>query len=362
MEIVVSRPGQTNSAGDTRALFEKVFSGEVLTTYEAENVFMALHRVRNIDHGKSAAFALIGNIGAGHYRAGALSGGKINHAETTINIDDPMIAHVAVPDFDEMLNHYDIRGPYTTELGRALAVASDERIARTIARAARTVGALTGTRYANYGASGAIPSAAGSAARDTSLANANAATSASVLSGLILTACQRLDERNAVGERFVAIGPAQFWMLVNTTGGVGTSILNQDVGGSGSVSTGTLGPLGGAKFVKSIAMPQLQWSKDSEGMNVTTGTQGDITSDTRASTGANNYNGDFSKTVALVFGKEAVGTVRLKALEVQNEYSVRHQSTLLVARYAQGHGVLRPEWACEITSGEVAAAKVLPND
>lgn len=49
-----SRVGQINSTGDARALFLKVFSGEVLTTFNAKTVMADKVRVRNIASGKSA--------------------------------------------------------------------------------------------------------------------------------------------------------------------------------------------------------------------------------------------------------------------------------------------------------------------
>ena len=35
-------------------------------------------------------------------------------------------------------------------------------------------------------------------------------------------------------------------------------------------------------------------------------------------------------------------------LAVESEYSVRYQGTLLVGKYAVGHGILRPECSAEI--------------
>lgn len=49
-----SRIGQIQGTGDTRALFLKVFSGEVLTTFNAQTIMKDKVRVRNITSGKSA--------------------------------------------------------------------------------------------------------------------------------------------------------------------------------------------------------------------------------------------------------------------------------------------------------------------
>jgi len=49
-----SRPGQINGSGATDALFLKVFPGEILTSFNANNVMMNLHVTRSIASGKSA--------------------------------------------------------------------------------------------------------------------------------------------------------------------------------------------------------------------------------------------------------------------------------------------------------------------
>ena len=66
-------------------------------------------------------------------------------------------------------------------------------------------------------------------------------------------------------------------------------------------------------------------------------------------TGTNNtYVGNFATTVASVFHKSAVGTVKLKDLKMESEYDIRRQGTLMVGKLAYGHGILRPEAAVEI--------------
>jgi len=49
-----SRIGQQLGTGDTRALFLKLFSGEVLTTFNANTIMKDKVRVRNISAGKSS--------------------------------------------------------------------------------------------------------------------------------------------------------------------------------------------------------------------------------------------------------------------------------------------------------------------
>ena len=48
----VSRIGSLNSAGDPKALFMKVFAGEVLTAFKENCVTEDKHMVRNIQSGE----------------------------------------------------------------------------------------------------------------------------------------------------------------------------------------------------------------------------------------------------------------------------------------------------------------------
>ena len=52
----VSRLGQKDGAGDAKALFLKVYGGEVMTAFEETNVMATRHTVRSISSGKSAQF------------------------------------------------------------------------------------------------------------------------------------------------------------------------------------------------------------------------------------------------------------------------------------------------------------------
>jgi hypothetical protein len=50
----VSRSGQANTTGDVKALFLKVFAGEVLTAFEEATVTAGRFMERSISSGKSA--------------------------------------------------------------------------------------------------------------------------------------------------------------------------------------------------------------------------------------------------------------------------------------------------------------------
>ena len=66
-----------------------------------------------------------------------------------------------------------------------------------------------------------------------------------------------------------------------------------------------------------------------------------------------------ANTTALIAHTSAVGTVKLMDLAVESEYDIRRQGTLMVAKYAKGHGVLRPEAAVQIQSALKPIAEVI---
>jgi hypothetical protein len=70
---------------------------------------------------------------------------------------------------------------------------------------------------------------------------------------------------------------------------------------------------------------------------------------------AGKYAVDATNTFGVVSHKMAVGTVKLLDLAMESEYDIRRQGTLMVAKYAMGHGVLRPAAAVELATAAPAA-------
>ena len=145
--FTVTQSGAINNAGDSKALFLKQFSGEVLAAFNNANVMMSpdKHMIRTISSGKSAQFPMIGRTSEAYMVPGEqLLGDAINHAERVITIDDLLVANTFIFNLDEAMNHYDVRGEYSKQLGEALALHADERVLRMGYIAARTVSPVTG--------------------------------------------------------------------------------------------------------------------------------------------------------------------------------------------------------------------------
>lgn len=309
-DVNVSRLGQINLAGDDKALMLKVFAGEVLNSFNANCIYQDKHTVRSITAGKSAQFPAIGKITADYHVPGAmLVGTPIAHNERVITIDELLLANVFIADIDEAKNHYDVRVEYTRQLGEALAVAYDKNVARVgvlAARAAATITGLNGGSVINGGLA--------------------VRTDGALIKAALFASAQKFDEKDVPdSERYAAMRPVTFYAAAATT-----DLINKDWGGRGSLADGKIETLAGITIVKTNHLPNVD--------------------ETGVTTIPSKYRGDFSNTAMSVFHRSAMGTVKLMDLSMQSDYLTTHQATLMVARMAVGHGILRPESALEVAA------------
>ena len=344
-----SRVGQVNSSGAVDALFLKKFAGEILTTFEENNVFKPLHTIRTIENGKSAQFPVTGIASANYYTPGQniADGGNsylsdIKKNEKIITIDDVLLSSTFLSSIDDVKNHYDIRSVYASELGKALAKRFDEAIAKVFIAAAReATPGVTGGKLG--GVLDVSANAMGTPGDGSDDANNSDPTGAQLVAALF-TAAQKLDENDVPSDgRFAVLRPQEYYKLI--TGGSGslvisTSASNQDVGGSGSLASGSIAQVAGISIYKSTHLPSADLS------STTTG-DGAASNDVFGS-GGSGYNGNFTNSLGIVAHPSAVGTVKLLDLATESEYQMERQGTLFIAKYAMGHGILRPECAIEL--------------
>jgi hypothetical protein len=307
MTISLSRPGQVNGAGNADALFLMQFGGEVLTAFTESTAFLSRHVVRSIQNGKSAQFPATWRASASYHTPGTpLPGQTINSGERTIVIDDLLQASVFIHSIDEAKSHFEFRSEYSRQLGYALSRTFDKQVGQLHALAARASATVSG---GNGG---------------TRLVAASARTNASTLIATIGDAAQALDEKDVPkNDRNIYLPHDLYYLLI----GSGDKALSRDFNpeGNGSVASGQMFRLYGMPLVPTNHFPA-----------------GNVTD------GPTAYRGDFTNTAALVAQRGAVGTVKLLDLAVESEYLTLYQSTLVVAKYAMGHGILRPECAVEI--------------
>jgi hypothetical protein len=350
-----SRVGLVEGNSDNNELFLKKFSGEILQTFEESNVFKPLHTIRTIESGKSAQFPVTGIATATYHTPGeslASNGvlpttgaylSDIKKTEKIITIDKMLVASTFLANIDDVKNHYDIRSVYANELGKALAVRFDTALAKVFIAAARDASNLTqapktGGRYnvadGEFGVTNFDP------------ANPESVTGAELVSAFF-AAAQKLDENDVPSDgRFCVLRPQEYYKLVtgadaNNAFTLSASAANKDVGGAGSLASGTVPQIAGISIYKSNHIPSSNLSTDA------TNSDSDSSNDVFGVNGLG-YNGDFRGSLGVVSHSAAVGTVKLLDLATESEYQIERQGTLFVAKYAMGHGVLRPECAIEL--------------
>lgn len=326
--------GVASTGTDANELYLELFGGEVLNAFNQAQVTANRHKVRTIAHGKSASFPATWKSEAAVHTAGSeITGNAIKHAERVITIDDMLVASVFVDKLDDALVHWDIRKEYSTQVGEILANTMDQHVLQCMTIAARTPATVQG------GDGGSV----------LGVNSGGVTANYELLIDAIFASLREMDDKNVpAGGRQVFLRPISYYALMrDPTVGASSNyfqqhspianVMSRDVGGSGSIESGSMPQIGGAEIVKTNNL---------------------ITADISSALVAS-YNVNQSQTVALVNEASCVGTVKLVGLSIESSYDPRRLGNLLTGSYAVGHGILRPECAVEITdaSGELEPAK-----
>ena len=149
-DMLLTRPGASDGGSDERALLLKLFTGEVYESFRNSLVAKPLIQSRTLTSGKEAQFIHTGAMTASFHTPGdpllgngAGTDGSPKAAETTITVDQLLVSQAFVYELDEVLAHYDIRGPIARQIGQSLAEHYDRRIFRVLDQAAEATAALS---------------------------------------------------------------------------------------------------------------------------------------------------------------------------------------------------------------------------
>ena len=358
----LTRQGQLNSAGDARALYLKLFSGEMFKGFQHESIARDMVMKRTLKNGKSLQFIYTGRTTAEFHTPGnsilGNSDGAPPVAEKTITCDDLLISSAFVYELDETLAHYELRGEISKKIGYALAEKYDRLIFRAIAKGARQASPVSKTNFKEPG---------GTQIRVGSTTNDSDAYNAGNLVNAFYDAAAALDEKGVSSAGRVAVlNPRQYYALIQDIGSNG--LINRDVQGTALQSGNGIIEIAGIKIYKSMNIPFL--SKHGVAYGGTTGETspsnlgdhvGTAMADGRKSvTGLNNNYGnstDFAKSCGLIFQKEAAGVVEAIGPQVQvtsGDVSVVYQGDVILGRLAMGADFLNPAAAVELYVGASA--------
>jgi len=359
----LTRPGQSNSTGDSRALYLKLFSGEMFKGFQQNAIARDLVMKRTLKNGKSLQFIYTGRTTAEYHTPGnAILGntdGAPPVAEKTITIDDLLISSAFLYDLDETLAHYDLRSEVSRKIGYALAEKYDRLIFRAIARGARQASPITKSNFVEPG---------GTQIRVGSTTNESDAFSSAGLVAAFYDAAAALDEKGISQDgRVGVLNPRQYYELIQAVGSNG--LVNRDSQGSTLQGANGIIEIAGIKIFKSMNIPFLgRYGTKYGGTTGQTdpGNTGDFVNPeledaSAAQTGINNDYGTGSEfgavSAGLIFQKEAAGCVEAIGPQVQvtsNDVSVIYQGDVILGRLAMGADYLNPAAAVELYVGATA--------
>jgi len=305
--LAVNTPG--TAPFDTLAL--KVYSGMILEAFNKTTTTEGRIMTRTITSGKSAQFPVIGRTTTlTHVRGTEVASQAldIHSNERVIEVDDILMSPVFIDVLDEAKTHYDVRRPYATQQGQALAEENDKR----------ALMALVGGSYA------AANFTTGDAGQRYAVASTS--TTVATLKGSIYDAAESMDDHSVPStERTLWLKPAQYYMLLSDG-----EFIDRDFndGSNGSRAKAILRNASDFEVVKTTNMPNA-----SEIGNTA------LPASQRR---------DFTKTVAVAAHSSAAGCVSLMGIMFESEYQMNRQGWLLVAKQARGYDYLRPEATVEI--------------
>ena len=363
MAANLTRPGQSNSTGDARALYLKLFSGEMFKGFQHNAIARDLVMRRTLTKGKSLQFIYTGHTKAEYHTPGNSILGDSNNAppvaEKTITVDDLLISSAFLYELDEVLSHYDMRSEISRKIGYALAQKYDRLIFRAITRGARAASPITKTNYVEPG---------GTQIRVGSTANASDAYNAGNLVTAFYDAAAALDEKGVSQDgRVGVLNPRQYYALIQDIGSNG--LVNRDVQGTALQGGEGVVEIAGIKIYKSMNIPFFSQYGTKYGTGSATnpgvtdpGNTGSFVSEAIEDaandvTGINNEYGEeteFANSCGLIFQREAAGCVEAIAPQVQvtsGDVSTIYQGDVILGRLAMGADYLNPAASVELFAG-----------
>ena len=363
-----TRAGSTFTTTERRALFLKLFSGEMFKGFQRNTIARDLVTKRTLKNGKSLQFIYTGRTTSEYHTPGQSILGNSDNAppvaEKTITVDDLLISSAFVYELDETLSHYDLRGEISKKIGYALAENYDRKIFRKVTQAARKASPITKTNFKEPGGT-QVQVGAGS--------NADDALDPDKLVTAFYDAAAALDEKGVPTEgRVGVLNPRQYYALIKGLdgSGIGAYLVNRDEQGDALQSGKGVYEIAGIKIYKSMNIPFFNRygtkyapssgaSAGSDLDTVNPGNTGDFVevtmADERTQT-VNNYGNstDFGNSCGLIFQKEAAGVVEAIGPQVQvtsGDVSVIYQGDVILGRLAMGADYLNPAAAVELFAG-----------
>lgn len=340
--------GKGATGTDQLALFLKVFGGEVLTAFERQAKSLSKVMVRTISSGKSAQFPVMGRTTARYLKQGqSLDDGRkeIKHTEKVIAIDGLLSTDVLIYDIEDAMNHYDVRAEYSKQMGEALAMATDTA---NYAEMAKLINSRTpADKNENITGLGASPMV---------VVGNKDLTDAAKWGEYIIQALTM--QRAEFTKRYVPTGDRTFFTSPDVYSAILSALMPNAANYAALIDPET-GNIRNVMGFEVIETPHMTAAKDAvdnptdafdgtgrifPATGTDIGTWG--TADGAVTMGADNVLG-------IVMHRSAVATLKLKDMALERARRPEYQADQIIAKYAMGHGGLRPE----AIGGIVSSAK-----
>ena len=359
----LTRGGQLNAAGDARALYLKLFSGEMFKGFQNNTIARDLVMKRTLKGGKSLQFVYTGRTTAEYHVPGqSILGndqGAPPVAEKTITCDDLLISSAFVYELDEVLSHYDLRSEISRKIGYALAEKYDRLIFRQIAKGARQASPVAKANFVEPG---------GTQVRVGTNDALSDAYSATALINAFYDAAAAMDEKGVSQDgRVGVLNPRQYYALIQQVGENG--LVNRDEQGTSRQKGNGIVEIAGIKIYKSMNIPFFSQYGTKYGTGSATnpgttdpGNTGSFVSEALEDaandvTGINNEYGEeteFANSCGIIFQREGAGVVEAIGPQVQvtsGDVSVVYQGDVILGRLAMGADYLNPAACVELFAG-----------
>ena len=359
----VTKPGADNGGSDRRALYLKLFSGEMFKGFQHNAIARDLIMKRTLKNGKSLQFIYTGRTSAEYHTPGnsilGNSDGAPPVAEKTITVDELLISSAFLYELDEVLAHYDLRSEISRKIGYALAEKYDRLAFRAITRGARSASPITKSNFVEPG---------GTQIRVGSTTNDSDAYGATNLVNAFYDAAAALDEKGVSSDgRVGVLNARQYYELIQQVGENG--LVNRDAQGTSRQKGNGIVEIAGIKIYKSMNIPFFgsygtkygSASATNPGItspgNIGTFVSEAVEDAANDVTGINNEYGEeteFANSCGIIGQRESAGVVEAIGPQVQvtkGDVSVIYQGDVILGRLACGADYVNPAACVELIAG-----------
>ena len=322
--------GKGQSAADKLALFLKVFGGEVLTAFARTSVTANRHMTRSIANGKSAQFPVLGRTKAAYLQPGENLDDKrkdIKHTEKTIHIDGLLTADVLIYDIEDAMNHYDVRAEYTSQLGESLAMAADGAVLAELA------GLVNLPDASNENIAGL-----GKAKLYESQKTKAELTDQVELGKEIIAILTKA--RAGLTKDYVPASDRVFYTTPDNYSAI-LAALMPNAANYAALIDPEKGSIRNVMGFEVVEVPHLT----AGGAGDDRPDEGSAPTNQKHAFPATGGKVNMENVIGLFQHRSAVGTVKLKDLALERARRANFQADQIIAKYAMGHGGLRPEAA-----------------